>query len=95
MLFADGAGLRAEDLMLDAGYRPRGAAVRQQAARGKDPFVLPPDGLRLDELENELVRQAMERAGGNKSRAAKILGISRDQIRYRLEKMDQSEGNGT
>jgi len=53
-------------------------------------FTLPVEGVKLDELENELVRQAMDRAQGNKSRAAKILGISRDQIRYRLEKMGEA-----
>jgi len=89
MLFAEGNTLRAEDLLLDPGYRPRGTAPAPEPAQttGQDPFVLPEEGIRLDELEVQLVKQAMERAGGNKSRAAKILGISRDQIRYRLEKM--------
>jgi DNA-binding NtrC family response regulator len=91
MLFAQGRELAAADLMLDPGYRPRGPVVPAPAApRGSDPFVLPAEGIRLDELEDQLVRQAMERAGGNKSRAAKILGISRDQIRYRLDKMDRT-----
>jgi DNA-binding NtrC family response regulator len=91
MLFAQGRELAATDLMLDPGYRPRGPVVSTPAAaRGSDPFVLPAEGIRLDELEDQLVRQAMERAGGNKSRAAKILGISRDQIRYRLDKMDRA-----
>ncbi len=90
LLFAKGTELTAEELMLDPGYHPKRAAAG--AATGSspepaDPFLLPPGGLRLDELEEQLVRQAMERANGNKSRAAKILGISRDQIRYRLDKM--------
>jgi len=92
MLFARGDRLTAEDLMLDPGYRPRGPvapARPQPAAEPSRTFVIPPEGIKLDELEDELVRQAMDRAGGNKSRAAKILGISRDQIRYRLEKMGQ------
>ncbi|MHC4490745.1 MAG: sigma-54-dependent transcriptional regulator [Planctomycetota bacterium] len=90
MLFAQGRELAAADLLLDPGYRPRGPVVPTPAApRGSDPFVLPAEGIRLDELEDQLVRQAMERAAGNKSRAAKILGISRDQIRYRLDKMDR------
>jgi DNA-binding NtrC family response regulator len=89
MLFARGPELKAEDLMLDPGYRPRGSAPVPPpvpVAVG-EPYMIPPEGIKLDELEDSLVRQAMERAGGNKSRAAKILGISRDQIRYRLEKM--------
>jgi len=87
LLFTRSTRLDAPDLMLDPGYRPRGPGAVPAAAPATDPFVLPADGVKLDELENHLVRQAMERAGGNKSRAAKILGISRDQIRYRLEKM--------
>jgi transcriptional regulator with PAS, ATPase and Fis domain len=47
---------------------------------------LPAEGLDMDELERDLVRQALERSGGNQSRAAQLLGMTRDQIRYRLEK---------
>ncbi|HEX5135990.1 MAG TPA: sigma-54 dependent transcriptional regulator [Planctomycetota bacterium] len=91
LLFTRHTQLEAEDLMLDPGYRPRApsSATAPQGAGG-EAFTLPADGVKLDELENDLVRQAMERAQGNKSRAAKILGISRDQIRYRLEKMGES-----
>jgi transcriptional regulator with PAS, ATPase and Fis domain len=89
LLFTRNQRLEPQDLMLDPGYRPRPTAVPVAAGHASEGFVLPADGLKLDELENDLVRQAMERAGGNKSRAAKILGISRDQIRYRLEKMGE------
>ncbi|MCZ6574816.1 MAG: sigma-54 dependent transcriptional regulator [Planctomycetota bacterium] len=47
---------------------------------------LPPDGIDMEELERDLVVQALERTGGNQSRAAQMLGMSRDQIRYRIEK---------
>jgi DNA-binding NtrC family response regulator len=47
---------------------------------------LPPDGLDMDALERDLVNQALERSGGNQSRAAQLLAMTRDQIRYRLEK---------
>ena len=40
----------------------------------------------MEELERDLVVQALERSGGNQSRAAQMLGMSRDQIRYRIEK---------
>jgi two-component system response regulator AtoC len=52
------------------------------------PFTLPAGGLSLEELETSLVRQAVERSGGNQTRAAELLGISRDQLRYRLKKID-------
>jgi len=47
---------------------------------------LPAGGLDIDALERDLVHQALERSGGNQSRAAQLLGMTRDQIRYRVEK---------
>jgi len=55
------------------------------------PFELPPDGIDLEELERDLVRQALERTGGNRTRAARLLGINRDRIRYRVEKFGLHE----
>ena len=49
-------------------------------------FRLPPGGLVLEEVERQLVIQALERAGGNQTRAGHLLGINRDQVRYRIEK---------
>jgi DNA-binding NtrC family response regulator len=56
------------------------------AAEAARPFVLPAGGLVLEDLERDLVTQALERAGGNQTKAAALLGISRDQLRYRMEK---------
>lgn len=50
------------------------------------PFVLPPEGVSLEELEKSLLQQAMEQTGGNQSKAAKRLGLSRHAFLYRLEK---------
>ena len=49
-------------------------------------FRLPPEGVSLDDVERQLVEQALERAGGNQTRAGALLGINRDQVRYRIEK---------
>ncbi len=49
-------------------------------------FLLPPEGVILRELERQLIIQALERTGGNQTRAATLLGLNRDQIRYRIEK---------
>lgn len=49
-------------------------------------FELPMEGIRLEEIEKDLIRQALDRAGGNKSQAAKLLGITRDAFLYRLKK---------
>jgi transcriptional regulator with GAF, ATPase, and Fis domain len=47
---------------------------------------LPAEGVNLEDLERSLVVQALDRAGGNQTRAATLLGLNRDQIRYRIEK---------
>jgi two-component system response regulator AtoC len=57
-----------------------------------EQFVLPSEGISLDEAELAFVRQAIERSGGNQTRAAELLGISRDQLRYRLKKLDEAQG---
>jgi len=55
-------------------------------ADGHHTFELPAAGLDLEEVERSLVTQALERTGWNQSRAATLLGVNRDQIRYRIEK---------
>jgi hypothetical protein len=40
----------------------------------------------LEEVERQLVVQALERANNNQTRAAELLGLNRDQVRYRMEK---------
>ncbi|HEX7019457.1 MAG TPA: sigma-54 dependent transcriptional regulator [Gemmatimonadaceae bacterium] len=54
-------------------------------ARGK-VFVLPAAGVDLEEIERDFICQALERSNGNKTGAARLLGLSRDTMRYRLEK---------
>jgi two-component system response regulator AtoC len=49
-------------------------------------FVLPERGVNLEDLERQLVVQALERCGWNQTRAATLLGLNRDQVRYRIEK---------
>ena len=53
-------------------------------------FVLPTDGISLDEAELSFVQQAIERSGGNQTKAAELLRISRDQLRYRLKKIEEA-----
>ena len=55
-------------------------------APGGHAWVLPPSGIILEDLERDLLVQALERTGHNQTRAGKLLGINRDQVRYRLEK---------
>jgi two-component system response regulator AtoC len=79
MLLAEGAQLETHDF----------GAVKTGAASG-DPFDLPAAGVDLEELERSLVAQALKRAGGNQTKAAALLGLNRDQIRYRVEKFGLS-----
>jgi DNA-binding NtrC family response regulator len=48
-------------------------------------LVLPEEGVSLRDLQRELVRQALERTGGNQTRAARLLRISRDALRYKMK----------
>ena len=51
-----------------------------------NPFHLPDNGVNLDDLERDLLTQALTRTHNNKSHAARLLGISRDALNYRLKK---------
>jgi len=80
-------------------YLPGGLTGQSEASVGaiqsaplQSPvFVLPREGLSLDDVEMAFVRQAIERSDGNQTRAAELLGISRDQLRYRLKKLDGAD----
>jgi DNA-binding NtrC family response regulator len=75
MLLAEGPRLEARDF-------PALGAAQAPA----DQFELPPKGVDFEQLERSLVLQALRRCGGNQTRAAALLGLNRDQIRYRIEK---------
>jgi two-component system response regulator AtoC len=63
---------------------------RRAGGSSRTAFQLPPEGVSLEEEEKSLVVQALERTGGNQTRAAALLGLHRDQIRYRIEKFGLS-----
>ena len=65
--------------------------VSSDSSEDSPRFVLPSEGISLDEAELSFVRQAIQRSGGNQTRAAELLGISRDQLRYRLKKLEDAE----
>ena len=74
---SSGAMLDVADIHID------GAARRASA---ESTAALPP-GTTLDQWEEELIREALRHANGNKSHAARALGLSRNALRYRLSKM--------
>ncbi len=60
-------------------------------------FRLPETGVVLEEVEREFVRQALEQTLGNQTRAARLLGLTRDELRYRAKKFEishRTEGEG-
>jgi transcriptional regulator with PAS, ATPase and Fis domain len=65
---------------------------RNRAAAGGDRFL--PEGMTLDQWEDEMIREALKRASGNKSQAARLLGLSRNALRYRLSKIGIEDENG-
>jgi DNA-binding NtrC family response regulator len=60
--------------------------VVQPKRPAKAPFTLPEQGIRLGELEADMIRQALDRSPGNRSKASRLLGISRDALLYRMQK---------
>jgi len=77
---------------ITAKYLPRGLVgdLRIGTDGGHVDLVrLPAAGVSLDDVEMSLVRQALERSGGNQTRAAELLDISRDQLRYRMKKLEE------
>ena len=76
MLLAEGPTLTLADFPVAAASPVR---LTEQVA-------LPPAGIDLEQLERSLVVQALQRSGWNQTKAAGMLGLNRDQIRYRVEK---------
>jgi DNA-binding NtrC family response regulator len=74
MLLADHEWLGAEDF------------VTLTRSHSSSTFRLPAEGVSLEAVERQLLMQALERCGGNQTQAGHLLGINRDQVRYRIEK---------
>ncbi len=68
--------IKSADLSVPSESKPQAASQ----------FALPDSGFQLDQFEKELVEQALEKAGGNKTRAAEILGISRRRLYSLMER---------
>jgi len=70
------------------------AAIRIDAAPARavpSDSALLPDGWTLERWEQEVIREALQRADGNKSQAARLLGLTRNALRYRLSVMGESD----
>jgi DNA-binding NtrC family response regulator len=82
-LLSDTATLTPDDLPYEIRV---GTSQDTTEAQGVEQFTLPPAGLNIYDLEKKLLLQALEMTGGNKTRAGKLLGLNRDQVRYWLKK---------
>jgi two-component system response regulator PilR (NtrC family) len=80
LLLADGDLVRLDDL-------PPAVRMRSRALVGELPIEIPDEGLDLDGLERSLILRALEKSEGNVTRAARLLGLSRRTLQYRLEKI--------
>src|SRR5438067_6908423 len=74
---AAGTRLEVSDIQLDS--------QRAQSADSSENFL--PEGTTLEQWEDQMIREALRRANGNKSHAARLLGLSRNALRYRLSKI--------
>ena len=62
--------------------------IREHKNQSQSGYTLPEHGIDMELLEIDLIKQALSHADGNKSKAAKLLGLSRDAFMYRLKKHD-------
>jgi DNA-binding NtrC family response regulator len=75
------------DELTPADFRDEPTAPARPGEAGGDGPLLPPEGVKVEEWIDDLVRQALARSQGNQSAAARLLGMSRDQIRYRMQRL--------
>jgi DNA-binding NtrC family response regulator len=83
VLLCDGSTISAAEINL-------GRAEVAMGSSGPHEFQLTDEGVDLRKIEESLLRQALDRTNNNQTKAAKLLHLSRDAFRYRLEKMDRS-----
>ncbi len=86
--------LKREDRAVDVGDLPRDIVEQLGDGRRSTGFELPPEGIDLAELERDLLEQALARARGNQTAAARLLGITRFALRYRLDKHNAFKPKG-
>jgi DNA-binding NtrC family response regulator len=84
MVMASGEILEASDIRIEA---PRNISGSNSA---QTPLL--PEGETLEHWEQMMIREAIRRAGGNKSQAARMLGLTRNALRYRLSQMGLENG---
>jgi DNA-binding NtrC family response regulator len=87
LVLAAGDTLQSGDIRLEEARSVSAAMQSQQA-----PLL--PEGETLEHWEQMMIKEAMRRANGNKSQAARMLGLTRNALRYRLSQMGIDGGDG-
>ena len=65
---------------------PAEMRIKKEGSANGVVIKLPDCGIDLSQLEQNLIRQALDNSSGNRSRAARLLGITRDKLNYRIKK---------
>ncbi len=84
MVLTSGPVLEAADIRIET--------PRHSGAQGSNQQPLLPEGMTLEHWEQMMIREALRRANGNKSQAARLLGLTRNALRYRLSQMGLDSG---
>jgi DNA-binding NtrC family response regulator len=78
IVLASGEVLEAADIRIESARAPTASSSQS---------LLLPEGTTLEQWEQMMIREALRRSNGNKSQAARILGLTRNALRYRLSQM--------
>ncbi|MCP4691614.1 MAG: AAA domain-containing protein [Desulfobacterales bacterium] len=84
MIFTERINLDVEDLIIG----------EVEKARPLEEWTVPAGGVSLEEVERQLILSALKRAGSNTTKAARLLNLSRDTLRYRMDKFKIKVGKG-
>ncbi len=85
MVLEEAEWIQGSNLRIESNGTPPAAVAESSAVRNASPA---PFQVSLEEAEKNLVMQALEKAGGNQTRAAVLLGITRDTLRYKMKKFN-------
>jgi DNA-binding NtrC family response regulator len=89
IVFEEGSELNLEHLQ-----QPGSAPLQGPVGWFHPDYIFPPQGFLLDEAIDRLIQHALKQSGNNVSAAARLLGVTRDYLRYHLANRKQSTSDG-
>ena len=84
VLFTDSERIDAAALRLPGSGA--GSMTMSRDRNGELEIEIPDDGIRFEDVERSILASGLRKAGGSQSKAARLLGLTRDTLRYRMEK---------